>query len=63
MMEGISPPNPPLCRIIAEGGVHFCKNCGSTISRNGFLRLIGKRLCDNKKCPNSKVDKYLNLIK
>jgi Txe/YoeB family toxin of Txe-Axe toxin-antitoxin module len=48
------PPKPPLCRVIREGVGHFCTNCGSTMSRSGFLRLFCKRYCDNDKCPNAK---------
>ena len=51
------PPEPPLSRIIKEGGGHFCKNCGSTSSKVGFIGLFGEILCDNKKCPNSKSRK------
>jgi len=51
------PPKPPLSRIIRTGVGHFCKNCNSTMSRSGFLMLVGKRYCDNKKCPNSKPEK------
>ena len=51
------PPKPPLSRMIRAGVGRFCKNCNSTMSRHGFLRLFGKRYCDNKKCPNSKLEK------
>lgn len=51
------PPEPPLCRVLREGVGHFCTNCGSTSSKVGFLGLFGERLCDNKKCPNSKSKK------
>lgn len=50
-------PKPPLDRVIREGGMHFCDNCNSTLSKVGFLRLFGERLCDNEKCPNSKSQK------
>lgn len=50
-------PDFPLNRIIKEGCVHFCDNCGSTMSKNGFLGLFGDRLCHNDKCPNSKPKK------
>ena len=43
----------PLDRITREGETKTCNNCGSTVSRNGFLRLFGELLCINKKCPNS----------
>ncbi len=46
------PPKPPLTRILREGGTGFCNNCGSTMSKNGFLRLFGKMCCDNKECFN-----------
>jgi len=52
-----NPPEPPLCRIIREGSRHFCTNCGSTASRNGFLGIFGEMLCHNPKCPNSKSKK------
>ena len=51
------PPRPPLSRMIRTGVGRFCKNCNSTMSRSGFLMLIGRRYCDNKKCPNSKPEK------
>ncbi len=51
------PPKPPLSRKIRTGVGRFCKNCNSTMSKYGFLRLFGKRYCDNKKCPNSKPEK------
>lgn len=51
------PPEPPLSRVIREGVGHFCKKCGSTSSKIGYLGLFGERLCDNKKCPNSKSKK------
>jgi hypothetical protein len=49
-------PKPPLCRVMRQGVGHFCKNCGSTMPRSGFLMLIGKRYCDNSKCLNSKSE-------
>lgn len=51
------PPKPPLSRVLREGVVHFCTNCGSTMPKSGFLMLFGKRYCDNEKCPNSKSKK------
>ncbi len=51
------PPEPPLCRTIREGVGYFCKNCGSTMPRSGFLMLFGKRYCDNEKCQNGKPEK------
>jgi hypothetical protein len=48
-----SPPEPPLGRVIREGATHFCSNCGSTMSRQGFIGLFGKMMCHNDKCPNS----------
>jgi len=51
------PPEPPLSRLLREGVGHFCTNCGSTSSKVGFFGLFGERLCDNKKCPNSKSNK------
>lgn len=47
-------PEWPFNRVVREGVGRFCKNCGSTMSRSGFLRLFGKRYCDNYKCKNSK---------
>jgi len=54
---GSSIPKPPLSRVLREGVGHFCTNCGSTVSRNGFLGIFGEMLCHNKKCPNSKSKK------
>ena len=51
------PPKPPLDRILKEGVGHFCTNCGSTVSKDGFLGLFGEILCHNPKCPNSKSKK------
>lgn len=47
------PPEPPIGRVIREGSIHFCDNCKSTMSKNGFLGLFGELLCHNSKCPNS----------
>ena len=49
------PPAPPLARRIKEGCRNFCKECGSSTERSGFLGLIGKRYCINLKCINSKL--------
>jgi hypothetical protein len=46
-------PKPPLSRIIREGGSHFCPECYSTMSRQGFLGIFGQLLCDNIKCKKS----------
>lgn len=54
MEDKIKPPKPPLSRIIRTGVGVFCKKCGSTMSKTGFLMLFGERLCDNKECENSK---------
>lgn len=51
---GNSIPEPPLNRVIRQCASHFCKNCGSTLSKNGFLGIFGKMLCHNQKCINSK---------
>jgi hypothetical protein len=51
------PPEPPLNRVLREGVGHFCSNCCSTSSKVGYLGLFGERLCDNKKCSNSKSKK------
>ena len=48
------PPKPPLCRVIREGVGVYCDICHSTMSKSGFLRITGKRYCDNKECSNSK---------
>ena len=48
------PPPPPLGRVIRDGVYCNCDNCGSTMSKSGFLNLFGKRYCDNDKCKNSK---------
>ena len=50
-------PDFPLDRIEREGSIKTCINCGSTMTRNGFLKIFGELLCDNKKCPNS-IKKY-----
>lgn len=52
-----NPPEPPLSRVLREGVGHFCTNCGSTVSKDGFLGLFGEMLCHNEKCPNSKSKK------
>lgn len=52
-----NPPEPPLSRVLREGVSHFCTNCGSTVSKDGFLGLFGEMLCHNEKCPNSKSKK------
>ena len=44
-------------RIEREGSIKICINCGSTMTRSGFLKIFGELLCDNKKCPNS-IKKY-----
>lgn len=46
-------PKPPIDRVLREGVGHFCTNCDSTVSKDGFLGLFGEMLCHNKKCPNS----------
>lgn len=51
------PPEFPLDRIEREGSIKICINCGSTMTRSGFLKIFGELLCDNKKCPNS-IKKY-----
>jgi len=51
------PPKPPLSRVLREGVGHFCTNCGSTVSRDGFLGIFEEMLCHNQKCPNSKSKK------
>ncbi len=49
------PPEPPLDRVLIEGGSYkICQNCGSSVVKNGFLRLFGEYLCINKRCINSK---------
>jgi len=55
MKNNIEKPKPPLSRIMREGATYTCANCGSTMSRSGFLRIFGELLCDNKNCPNSKT--------
>lgn len=46
----IEPPKPPLTRIMREGCGTFCKACGSTISRVGFMGLFGNYKCHNEEC-------------
>jgi len=48
------PPKPPLSKVIREGATKICTNCGSTMSKNGFLGIFGDLLCHNKECKNSK---------
>jgi len=48
----LSPPTPPLSRIIRKGCTHTCPNCGSSYVRESLLSR--KRKCINKLCPNSK---------
>lgn len=50
-------PKPPLDRIIKEDSTKFCKQCGSTVSKDGFLGLFGEYLCHNQNCKNSISDK------
>jgi len=40
----------PLSVYLRTGATFFCDNCGSTKPRTGFLRLFGKRKCDNPNC-------------
>jgi len=47
------PPSFPLDRVLREDVAHFCPICHSTMSRKGFMRLFGKRTCDNTQCKNS----------
>lgn len=51
-------PKPPLSRVLREGVGNFCKNCGSTVSKNGFLGIFGEMLCHNQECKNSKTKKF-----
>ncbi len=51
MKKSNKKPKPQTCRVLTEGVSHFCTKCGSTSSKTG---LFGERLCDNKKCKNSK---------
>ena len=46
-------PKPPIGRVNLEGCTHFCKKCGSSTPKNGFLGLFGERFCINPKCINS----------
>ena len=54
------PPKPPLNRVVREKCTRFCNNCGSTMSKNGFLGIFGEILCHNSECPNSKSIKMWN---
>lgn len=54
----LTRPKPPLSKIIREGSTSFCKNCGSTVSKNGFLGIFGEMLCHNSECQNSKTTKF-----
>lgn len=53
-----APPKPPLSRVLREGATNICKNCGSTVSRNGFLGIFGEMLCHNSECQNSQTKKF-----
>jgi hypothetical protein len=46
-------PKQPLDRIIREGSSKFCNQCGSSVSKDGFLGLFGEYLCHNQNCKNS----------
>jgi len=49
-------PAPPLSRVIRQGGSSkTCPNCGSTMTKKGFWKLFGERLCDNSECYLSKT--------
>lgn len=52
-----TPPELPLCRVMREGVGRYCVNCGSTMTRRGFLGLYGELLCHNTKCINSNSKK------
>jgi hypothetical protein len=54
----LARPKPPLSRIIREGSTSFCKSCGSTVSKTGFLGIFGEMLCHNQECLNSKTKKF-----
>ena len=49
-MKKPQPPKPPLSVVRREGVGVYCDKCHSTMSRTGFLRLFGKRVCDNNVC-------------
>jgi hypothetical protein len=51
------PPPPPLSRIIKEGANKFCKECGSSVCKEGFLGIFGEWRCINQNCNNSKSKK------
>lgn len=46
----LTPPKPPLDRVIRPDVSHFCTNCGSTTSKKYWWMLLSKRICDNKEC-------------
>lgn len=48
------PPAFPLNRVMREGVLETCNHCGSTMSKTGFMGIMGERRCDNKKCPTHK---------
>lgn len=45
----------PILRDDCDG---FCKKCGSSASKSGFLGLFGKMLCHNSSCKHSKSKKF-----
>ena len=49
-----SPPPPPIGRVLISCGAGFCKKCGSSLRRTGFLRLWGAKKCINKQCSYNK---------
>lgn len=52
--QALPPPPPfPLSRKIREGTTIFCE-CGSTMTKKGFLMLFGNRSCDQPKCNMNK---------
>ena len=50
-------PKPPIGKIIRQGVGHFCKKCGSSPERIGFLGLFRGRVCINPECKSEYNDK------
>lgn len=50
-------PTTPKCRVIREGCTDICEICSSTMSKNGFLGLFGKKSCHHPDCVNHILNK------
>lgn len=54
IQKKIRTPRAVLLKVRKQGINVYCRKCGSTASKTGFLGMFGERCCDNKKCKNSK---------